>query len=519
MVKHKISRKLIWPHIGGFFLLLFLFSVGYFSLKTVYRSQKMITEEMKELHLVTHLKLAIMKAVMPTHNYLVMGLDPKEEANFSLLAKQADLLFNQLGALKFDREEELRRFNLAKDKFNQVKALAQQIFSLKLPYGNPDAGALMEEMDALTESALLDLDKFEAVALDEHSEALEKVDFISKQSLNIFIGAVVVALLGLFFLAIFIPRLISRPIITLHQSAELIGKGNFSQRIHLRTGDELEGLADEFNRMTEHLQLSYAQLEEKVKERTSDLQKVNQELKETQARLTQSAKMAAIGQLAGGVAHEINNPLIGVLNNVQLIKSEVEQKRVFSLGEFKEVLDIIENSALRCKRITQSLLDFSRTGKRPYQPTNINEVLESTFILVERDIIIKHIKLSKELTANLPLVKVDSNQLQQVFLDIIDNARWALKDKKETELKIKTEASLDEKSVMVIFSDNGCGIPPENLSHIFEPFFTTKKPGEGVGLGLSICYGIIKEHGGNIEIESEGRDRGASFKITLPAIS
>lgn len=372
------------------------------------------------------------------------------------------------------------------------------------------------------------------------------------------------------------------PISKLSFGVKQISKGNLTKEIILNTGDELQELANAFNFMvgsvktyhedlekgnteltqvnkdftvsnalllekTEELEKlkegllnTKANLEKMVDERTvslketnamlqkereailnilEDLNQVNRQLRETQAKLIQSAKIAAVGELAGGVAHEINNPLTGVLNNVQLINMELAERKDLSVSEFKEVLAVIEESAMRCKKIIQALLDFSRVSKRVYRPVGINGLIEKTFILAEHDIILNNIRIIRDFSSGLAEVFAEANRLQQVFLDIFNNAKWALKDKKTgAELKVRTFASADKKSAVIEISDNGCGIEKENLRHMFEPFFTTKKPGEGTGLGLSVCYSIIKEHKGNIEAESDGKDKGATFRITLPVI-
>ena len=152
-------------------------------------------------------------------------------------------------------------------------------------------------------------------------------------------------------------------------------------------------------------------------------------IKETQSQLIQSAKMASIGMLAGGVAHEINNPLIGVLNNVQLIRIIQEQKKDFNLTDFNELLSIIEESALRCKRITQSLLDFSRESKGLLQPVSLNEVVEKVVMVIEYEMKLQNISIHKELKPDLPLALGNFQLLQQVVFDIISNAKWAIEKK------------------------------------------------------------------------------------------
>ena len=241
-------------------------------------------------------------------------------------------------------------------------------------------------------------------------------------------------------------------------------------------------------------------------------------IKETQSQLIQSAKMASIGMLAGGVAHEINNPLIGVLNNVQLIRIIQEQKKDFNLTDFNELLSIIEESALRCKRITQSLLDFSRESKGLLQPVSLNEVVEKVVMVIGYEMKLQNISVHKELKPDLPLALGNFQLLQQVVFDIISNAKWAIEKKaQKTEgiITVGTGFAAQDKQVYISISDNGIGIPKDDLDKVFEPFFTTKAIGEGTGLGLSIAYSIVKEHKGNIEVESTV-GKGTVFKIRLP---
>jgi signal transduction histidine kinase len=280
----------------------------------------------------------------------------------------------------------------------------------------------------------------------------------------------------------------------------------------------------EFGSIAKLINVFFMQKDNLVKENTErkraeeKLKNAYDQLKQTQAQLVQSAKMASIGQLAGGVAHEINNPLTGVLNNVQLIRIIQEQKKDFDAAEFNELLRVIEESALRCKRITQSLLDFSRASKGLLEPVSLNEVVEKVLAIIEYEMKLQSISVHKELKPDLPLVLGNSQLLQQVVFDIISNARWAIEKKaQKTEgvISVRTGFAAEDKQVYISISDNGIGIPRDNLDRIFEPFFTTKAIGEGTGLGLSIAYSIVREHKGIIDVNSE-EDKGANFKISLP---
>jgi two-component system NtrC family sensor kinase len=245
-----------------------------------------------------------------------------------------------------------------------------------------------------------------------------------------------------------------------------------------------------------------AELEKRVEERTRELQA-------TRDQLVQSEKLASIGQLAAGVAHEINNP-IGVI----LGFSQVLLKRIPSDDQMHNPLATIEREGLRCKRIVQGLLDFARQSKPNPRRVDINEVIESVCSLMDHQANAEKIEVIKSYAPDLPNVLADQNQLQQVFFNIMLNAYHAMPG--GGELHITTRAVANQ--VHAIFADNGVGIPAENLGRIFDPFFTTKEVGQGTGLGLSISYGIIEQHGGTIEADGKA-GIGATFTVKLPAAS
>ncbi len=242
------------------------------------------------------------------------------------------------------------------------------------------------------------------------------------------------------------------------------------------------------------------ELERRVEERT-------RELRAAQERLIQSEKLASIGQLAAGIAHEINNPIGVILGFAQVLL-----KHVTPDSPMYKPLATIEREGLRCKEIVQSLLDFARQGKPMLKRVNINDVIEAAAELMAHQLNSDNIEVVKAYAPDLPPVLGDANKLQQVFLNIIQNAYQAMPD--GGQLRIVSRAVGDE--VHAIFSDTGVGIPPENLKRIFDPFFTTKEVGQGTGLGLSVSYGIVEQHGGTIEVESKVGE-GSTFIVKLPA--
>lgn len=342
---------------------------------------------------------------------------------------------------------------------------------------------------------------------------------------NAVIFLITVGIMVMFlFITLLVKFILGRHINELIKGTRKIAAGDLNYKVSIKSKDEVGLLASSFNKMTEDLQkttVSRDELSKEVSERKKaeeELKRAYDELKATQAQLVQSAKMASIGQLAGGVAHEINNPLTGVLNNVQLIRMEQKEKGELNADEFKELLGVIEESALRCKKITQSLLDFSYASKRIFQPVSLNELVEKVLGLIGYEIKRQNIVVQKQFQPDLPKVSGDSQLLQQVIFDIVSNAKWAIQQKSGKEggtITIKTEYEPKSKQVCIWISDTGIGIPQENLQRIFEPFFTTRAVGEGTGLGLSIVYNIVKEHKGTIEVESKVNE-GSTFRINLP---
>jgi two-component system NtrC family sensor kinase len=233
-----------------------------------------------------------------------------------------------------------------------------------------------------------------------------------------------------------------------------------------------------------------------------------------QQQLIQSEKLSAIGELISGIAHELNNPLTGVMGYSQLL-----QLRKDLDDRAKENLLKINNLALRCQKIVQNLLSFARKQKPERTLSDINEILEKTVELRSYELQVNNIEISRELDRNLPKTIADFHQLQQVFLNILTNAEQAmLESHGKGHLTIHTRTNDQNTGIIVEIRDDGPGIPESHLTRIFDPFFTTKEVGKGTGLGLSLSYGIIKEHGGNIYAKSRVGE-GSTFVIELPIIS
>ncbi|MEW6440576.1 MAG: ATP-binding protein [bacterium] len=220
----------------------------------------------------------------------------------------------------------------------------------------------------------------------------------------------------------------------------------------------------------------------------------------------QTEKLSALGRMAAGIAHEINNPLGGIL-----IYSTNLLKKVPGEGPLKEGLEIIVHETIRCRSIIQELLEFSRERPPERAQAGINEVIEKTLCMLENGFRLHHIRLRKDLAPDLPQLSLDVNQMQQVFVNLLMNASEAVR--RDGEIAVRSSADPGRGRVLVEIRDTGCGIPPQNMERIFEPFFSTKE--KGTGLGLAVSYGIVKNHQGTIRVESEP-GKGACFRIEIP---
>ena len=251
-------------------------------------------------------------------------------------------------------------------------------------------------------------------------------------------------------------------------------------------------------------------LEQMVEERT-------RELKETHKKLLHQDKMASLGKLSASVVHEINNPIAGILNLIMLMKRIVVEDSIGSreIDQFNKYLTLMETETRRTSRIVSNLLAFSRQSKIELKRISLNWLIQQTLLLNSNLLKIAGVKVSTDLDPNLPDLVGSEDQLQQVFMNLVSNAAEAMEAGGGGRLDIETTYALGDDTLEVDFRDSGIGIPEENISKLFEPFFTTKKKGKGVGLGLSVAYGIIQEHGGSIYVKSKA-GKGTTFYIKFP---
>lgn len=304
----------------------------------------------------------------------------------------------------------------------------------------------------------------------------------------------IVAALLLFALAatasLIFARRLSKPLEQLTDAAEKVGKGEFEVSVSSDSSDEIGALSRSFNRMANEL-----------REREEKLAGAN-------AALVQSEKLAAFGQLGAGIAHEVKNPLAGILGYTQLTLRKLEET-----SPFRKNLKIIETETRRCTEIISNLLKFARQESATTEPTEINAVVDAALQIVDHQLGVNNVTISKELGADLPTCDANANQLQQAIMNFAINAQQAI-GPQGGNFVVRTRSANDG-GVNIEIEDDGPGIPKEIRGKIFEPFFTTKPAGQGTGLGLAVTYGIIKDHGGDIRIDDvEGG--GTRFVVSLP---
>lgn len=304
-------------------------------------------------------------------------------------------------------------------------------------------------------------------------------------------------------------KIVNIPVKQLLQHAREVGSGNLDSSVNIRSRDEMGTLALVINEMTLVLKKSYEQLEEWGRTLEGKVAERSQELERIQAQLIRSEKLASLGELVAGIAHEINNPLTGILVFSSLISNDSRFDPAL-----KGDLDTVIQETERCATIVKGLLDFSRESVPQKTWTSLNEILDASLALVKNQAQFQNINIVLDYSPDMPAILADPHQIEQVFINILLNASHAMST--GGLLRITTNIAGDGNGVVVKIADTGCGIPEENLPKIFDPFFTTKET-SGTGLGLSVSYGIINSHGGTIEVES-AVDVGTTFTIHLPVI-
>jgi two-component system, NtrC family, sensor kinase len=309
-------------------------------------------------------------------------------------------------------------------------------------------------------------------------------------------------LVMLFALSTLFHHWVLYPIRLLHRGVRRVARGSFTYKIELHTGDEMQALAEAFNNMTEKVGATYADLEKQVNERSRQL--------------VRSERLAGVGFLAAGVAHEINNPLASIAFCAEALESRLapilEGKATASEPAIiRNYLRMVQDEAFRCKRITEKLLDFSRCGEIQRQRTDLIELVQSVVDMLRHmgKYRLKHLVFQPRTAV---VAQVDPQEIKQVVLNLVVNALDCMKPGGTLRIEVRELGAFAE----LIFRDDGCGMTPDVLENIFEPFFTKRSVGKGTGLGLSITHRIVSQHHGEISASSPGPDLGSTFIVRLP---
>jgi signal transduction histidine kinase len=361
------------------------------------------------------------------------------------------------------------------------------------------------------------------VAINYRKDAViavfESIDDLARTKRNIFLTTIIaVGLMLLIVIPIYVltVSMTIDPIRKLSRASKAVAEGDLDQYVPVKTADEVGELSESFNLMVSDLRQYREELEHWNQTLEQRVMKRSEELAEAQAKLIQSTKLAAVGELAAGLAHELNNPLAGIYAFLQVLAETIRSRGFRNVSNedaesFQKNLVYVEREIQRCKSIVGSLLTFARVSEKNFILLNLNDVVRETLGFMHSNLQKENVTVETHLAEHLPPVQGDANELQQVFLNIIVNARKAMSG--GGTLTVTTGAS--GKTVRVSIRDTGEGINPAILDRIFDPFFTTRKPGEGTGLGLSISYGIVKDHSGEILVES-APEQGSTFTIVLP---
>ena len=329
------------------------------------------------------------------------------------------------------------------------------------------------------------------------------------------LGFIIIAALSVGF---FVHRLVYVPLRDLETGARRLSSGDLEQAIPVRSPDEFGQLAESFNSMTAALRNSQAELREWGRVLEQKVEKRTQELRIAEAETARSEKLASVGLLAAGIAHELNNPLTGVLTFTTLLRKKMPEG-----SPDAEDLDLVIRETKRCATIIRRLLDFAREKTPEKKFADLNQVIEDTARIIERPASFRDIEIAMDLDPELPQVWVDADLIKQVIMNMLVNAQHAIehegsitvRSRRLAQPKSPEAGAAPVKMVELAIIDTGCGIPEKNLKRIFDPFFTSKEVGKGTGLGLSVSHGIVRAHGGVIEVES-AVGQGSTFRIFLP---
>lgn len=342
--------------------------------------------------------------------------------------------------------------------------------------------------------------------------SMKKADLsISSTKKTIIINFIIITLIISSISGTFIYVLINKPLKRVSFGIDELGRGNWNYRIPVRERDEVGIISKQFNDMSRKLSSAYNEIKEWSETLNIKVEEKTQELKTIYEQIVQMEKLASLGKLSATVAHELNNPLEGILTYSKLVSKKLKKEN--SNEKLTEYLDLISDEAARCGRIVKDMLIFSHSDKEEFNVCNITGIIEKSIKLINHHLEINNIKLNRNFESEDICISCSGQKIQQALMSLFINAIESMQSKGEGTITITTRRV--NEYIEIKISDTGSGIDAKDLPHIFDPFYTTKDAGKGTGLGLSVVYGIINTHKGKIEVE-ETSINGTTFNILLP---
>ncbi|MBI5682093.1 MAG: HAMP domain-containing protein [Deltaproteobacteria bacterium] len=515
----KIRTRLLFGYLLGIIIMVFVGAIAVYDRLILSSSVNNIERVFEEIDALHDMVTSTQNLLMPANDYIISG-DKKEKERFIESDRKVQRTIKEIENVKvFDKNRQplvagsLLIYQDINKNYNLLKEKAEEIFSIPNPIGNPEAARLMYEMDKLGEDIidfLTDIDRRklnDVIGTTRYS--VEKVD------ITMIIGTVLVLTFALFYI-FYLNRTITKPIMSLAEGVHQVEAGRWT-RVNVGDGAEISFLANEFNSMIDRLEDAYARVGEanlELTKRIKEIQRLQNIAEEYHNKqMEQAEKLAAVGELATCVAHEIKNPLAGISFAIESLRDDYNGEDTDTRREvFEDILEQIH----RLDKTVRDLLDFAKPDQIPHdlsELVDINMVLIKTVDFINPKAMSGNVEVSRELEDNLPKIFVDEKKIQEVFINLALNAIQAMNENGKLHISTHFNTETNPPLVEIRFKDTGNGILPENMSKIFLPFFTTHHT--GTGLGLYISKMIVESHGGKIEAASE-YGKGSVFTIRLP---
>ncbi|MDP8215764.1 MAG: ATP-binding protein [Candidatus Kaelpia imicola] len=468
----------------GIFFTIFIIEIAIITISYIYiaNHHEYYIEELQNdieiLNLAKNLERSFAQLIIPTEDF------NQKKNSFQQTSINVEELLDKTYQLEIGKIEGRQLLNYVTTEYAQAKKIAFEIFNIEEDRPLFETEALLKKLEFKLSNTLMISEKFHQFVYEEILMMRSGQERTKYLLYVIALGGLFINILLILFSVIYFRDTITTPLSKLRDNILEIGKGRFEKKVSIKSTDEIGDLANAFNKMID-------------------------DLKEAQNQLVQAEKMASLGQLSAGVAHEIKNPLTIIIQGIEYLKKiSVDPKLI-------DAADRIKKAALRADKIIIDLLDYSQPAFPKFKKSDIVYLVKETLSLTKYQMDIKSITVETKFTPGIPKVNIDENPMKQVFLNIVMNAVDAMRDGGNLNISVDKTTEDKQNFVEIIFNDNGCGISEDNLDKIFDPFFTTKRSRESAGLGLPVTRGIIRRHHGTIDIKSKYRE-GTEVRIKLP---